>query len=298
MAIRGNLPKHLEVAARTGALTPPARLATGWRQVAMEIPVSAKRTTLVDLGGLPNPTRDPAVIQDILEKSLTVEPEDWYLTVSISQNLIDDDQTGTILAKFNSVREAFDRYLNSRVFQVLNAGDGTTYGAAYDGKDFFDNDHADAGADYSTAQSNEGTSDLTLDNFETAYIAAGLFKNDKGDFTNFIYDLLVCHPSRKRIASNIIGNSSAYDTANREMNPYSGEMKAVLTSPELDTTAWYLIASSETVKPLFVAVRKAPELIGVEFEPMAEDGGKHLFTYHARDVVGYADWRLAYQGNT
>lgn len=298
MAIRGNLPKHLEVAARTGVLIAPERPATGWRQVAMDVDLTARTTTLVDLGGIPLPTENPQVVQDILEKGLTVTPKDYYVSVSISQNAIDDDQTGTLLTRFRNIQAGFDKHINKLVFRTLNAGDGQSIGAAYDGQDFFDNDHVDPGADYTTAQSNEHALALSLDNFETVYTAAQLVRNDKGDFTNYIYDLLVCHPSNFRIARNVTGNGAAYDTANNEQNPYSGLMKMPLTSPELDTTAWYLIASSEAAKPLFVGMRKRPELTGIEFDAQAEDGGKHIFTYHARYVAGYGDWRLAAQGNS
>jgi phage major head subunit gpT-like protein len=298
MAIQGNLPKHLEVAARTGVLVAPERPAMGWRQVAMEIDLTAASTTLVDLGGIPYPTQNPQVVQSIIEKGLTVEPEDWYLTVSLSQNLIDDDQTGSVYSKFRSVQESFDRHVEERVFTVLNAGDGQTYGAAYDGQDFFDSDHKDIGAEYTTNQDNENALALSLDNFETVHNSAQLFRNDRGKFTNYMYDLLVVHPSLRRIAVQITGNANAYDTGNQETNPYSGMLKAPLTSPWLDSTAWYLIASSERVKPLFVAVRKRPTLIDIKFDGQQENGGLHYFTYHARNVIGYGDWRLAAQGNT
>jgi phage major head subunit gpT-like protein len=238
------------------------------------------------------------VVQDIIEKGLEVEPEDWYITVSLSQNAIDDDQTGTVESKFRSVNEGFDRHINQRVFQVLNGGDGTTYGLAYDGQHFFDNDHVDDGGDYQTNQSNELTNNLSLDNFETAWVAAQQFRDDQGNFTNYMYDLLVCHPTNFRIASNVTGNPQSYDTGNREENPYSGLMKPPIVSPELDTDAWYLLASSESVKPLFVAMRKRPTLTAMDFDAREEDGGKHYFTYHARYVVGYGDWRLAIQGQT
>lgn len=299
MAIRGNLPGHLVVAARTGVLTAQPNQPMPWRNIAMDVDLTAKNTTLVDLGGIPYPTQNPQAVKDMIEKSLEVEPEDWYLTVSISQNTIDDDQTGTIESKFMSVIDGFERHLNQRVFQVLNGGDGTTYGLCYDGQEFFDSDHADPGGEYQTDQDNEYALTLSLDNFETVWVAATQTRDDQGNFTNYIYDQLVCHPTNFRIASNITGNPQSYDTGNREENPYSGLMKPPVFSPELDTTAWYLMASSEgMVKPLFVAVKKRPTLIGMEFDPQQEDGGKHYFTYHSRFKVGYGDWRLAYQGNT
>lgn len=298
MAISGNLPKHLEVAARTGVLQATQTMSMPWRNVAMDVDLTAKNTTLVDLGGIPYPTQKPKVVQDIIEKSLDVEPEDWYITVSLAQNTIDDDQTGTVESKFRSVIDGFDRHINKRVFQVLNGGDGSTYGQCYDGSDMFDDDHVDDGADYQTSQDNEFGLALTLDNFETVWVACTQFRDDQGNFTEYMYDQLIVHPSKWRIASNISGNPQSYDTDAREENPYAGTLKTPVYSPYLDSDAWYLIASSESVKPLFVAMRKNPTLTGMTFDAQEEGGGKHYFTYHARYVVGYGDWRLAAQGNT
>jgi phage major head subunit gpT-like protein len=97
---------------------------------------------------------------------------------------------------------------------------------------------------------------------------------------------------------NITGNMQAMDTANREENPFSGLLKAPISSPELDTTAWYLIASSEQHKPLIVAMREQPHLQHAWFDPTQPDGGRHYFKFFARYEVFYGDWRLAYQGNT
>ena len=88
------------------------------------------------------------------------------------------------------------------------------------------------------------------------------------------------------------------DTANREENPFSGLMKPPLVSPELDTTAWYLIASGEAHKPLIVAMKEQPGLQHAWFDPQTPDGGRHYFKFYARYDVFYGDWRLAKQGNT
>jgi len=298
MAISGNLPKHLEVAARTGVLAAtPNDGDMPWRRVAMEVDLTAKTTTLVDLGGVPYPTQKPQVVQDMIEKSLSVTPEDWYLTVPISQNAIDDDQTGSLLKKFQGVLPAYYRHINARVFTVLNAGDGQTYGACYDDQDFFDSDHADPGGSYQTAQDNEGALTLSLDNFHTIWVAAQGFMDDQGHYTNYEYNLLVCHPTSNVLAANITGNTQAMDTGNRESNPYAGRI-GYITAPQLDTTAWHLIASSESVKPMFVAMRKQPQLIDMKYDSDQPNGGMHYFRYHGRYVVGYGDWRLAKQGNT
>lgn len=297
MAVTGKLPKHLEVAARTGVLIAQPSDKALWRRVAMEIPLTAATTELVDLGAVPAPTNKPQVSAERVEQALSITPKDWYLTLTIHGNDIDDDQTGSLLRKFQELRPAFDRHIDSHVFTVLNAGDGTTYGSCYDTQDFFDSDHADLGAEYSTSQDNENILDLSLDNFHTVWTAAQGTKDDAGNYCNYNYNLLVCNPSLNVIAANVTGNVQAMDTGNRELNPYAGAL-SYITRPELDTSAWHLIASSESTKPLLLGIRKQPQLHNMWFDSQQERGGIHYFQYHGRYVVVYGDWRLAYQGQT
>lgn len=299
--IGGNVPKHLTVGARTGFLTALVRREYPWQRVAETLNMDAKSQDLVDLGSAPMPKESDKAggltIQDYIEKTITVEPISWDITVWISQNSIDDDQTGMLDRKVRQAGDNFQKHLNQRVFTILNGGDGTTFGLCYDGQEFFDSDHKDKGADYQTDQDNEGAAALSSDNFEAAWVAAQAFRDDRGEFTEYIYELLVVHPTNKRIAANIVGNVEQMDTANREMNPFAGEIEYI-TTPEIDSSAWYLIASKESVKPLIVSMRKQPHLQHAWFDPTQPDGGYFFFKYFARYDVHYGDWRLAYQGQT
>lgn len=296
MALSGNLPNHLVVAARTGVLSSQAKDDMPYRRVATEVDLTQKTTTFVDLGGLPVPTNNPALKDTRIEKSKSVVPEDWYLTLSISQNALDDDQTGSLEANFKNIMPAFQRHINSRVFTVLNAGDATTYGTSVDNLAMFSNSHLWPGASNTTAQDNLVGSNLTLDTYNTAWVAARQFKDDQGNYFNFNYNLLIVNPTNNVTAANITGNREAMDTGNREMNPYAGTQ--YITVPELDTNAWILVAANETTKPIFVAIRKRPVLHRMWWDTEQPDGGIHYFQYHARYTVQYADWPTAIMGQT
>ena len=297
--ISGNVPKHLVSGARTGFLVATRSAKMPWQRIAMQLNMDGKSQDLVDLGAAPMPVKSTTgrEIQDMIEKSISVTPEDWAIIVWISQNAIDDDRTGELDRKTRGAGTNFQRHINKRVFEVLNGGDGSTYGACYDGSDFFDSDHADAGAHYDTAQDNENALTLSVDNFETIYVAAQQFMDDQGEYAEYLYNLLTVHPSNERIAAQICGNEWAYDTPNRERNPYDGKMSYVV-SANLDTTAWHLIAADEDIKPIIVAMRKQPMLQDAWFDPLQPDGGRHYFKFHARYEMYYGDWRLAVQGNT
>lgn len=297
--ISGDTPKHLVVAARTGFLQSMRAREYPWQRVAGQLNMGARSLDLVDLGAAPMPTNSKSgfTAQDFIERTKTVAPIDWDITVWISENALNDDQTGTLDQKVRGAGDNFQKHINSRVFTVLNAGDGQTYGAAYDGQDFFDSDHVDKGAQYQTAQDNEHALALSADNFNTVWVAAQATRDDQGEFFEYNYDLLVVHPTNMTLAANITGNVEGYDTANREKNPYAGKI-SYITTPYLDTTAWHLIASGESVKPLILAMREQPHLQSTWFDPKAPDGGRHYFKFFARYEVHYGLWQLAHQGNT
>ena len=302
MPTQTNVPNHLTVGVKTGMLSAPKAHVYNWQRVAMLHNMSAASETLVDLGATPMPLEDKGgpQIQDFIERSQAVKPLNWLLTTFISYNTVKDDQTGGTLqakARGQDAITNFQRHLNNRVFSVLDAGDGQTYGACYDGQDFFDSDHVDKGAKYTTNQDNENTLTLSLDNFETVLVSAQGFKDDQGEELDYMYDLLVVPPALARTAAQITGNPQAYDTANRETNPYSGKIDYIV-SPKLASTAWHLIASGERIKPLIVVMREAPNLQHTWFDPTAAEGGRYYFKFFARYDVVYGYWPLAVQGNT
>lgn len=296
--ITGNVPNHLIVAARTGFLNSMRQRSYPWQQVAMTLNMDARAIDLVDLGAAPMPTNNPSVAQDFIERHIQVTAKEWTIKVWVSDNAIKDDKTGDLERKVRMAGDNFQKHINKLVFQTLNGGDTTTYGRCYDTQDYFDSDHVDLGAAYTTAQDNENSLSLSLDNFNTVWVAAQSTVNDQGDYTEYLYDQLICHPSNYVIARNITANREAMDTSSREENPFAGLLKPPITSPYLDTTAWYLIASSETHKPLIVAMKEQPYLQSTWFDADQPDGGRHYFKFYARYNVHYGDWRLAYQGNT
>jgi phage major head subunit gpT-like protein len=298
--ISGNVPNHLLVAARTGFLTAVKTESPQWSRIAQMITMDAKSIDLVDLGDSPMPTEaiGSSEMQDYIEKKITIQPKNWEIVVSISHNAVMDDKTGTLESRVRGAGLNFNKHMNKLVFQALDAGDAATYGLCYDGKNFFANDHADPGADYQTAQDNLFGLALTIDNFETVKVATGMFMDDRGEYKGYMHDLLVVPPAYERIAAQICNNPDAYDTGNREANPYSGKVNYIV-DPRMASTAWALVASSEAIKPILLPMREQPNLQAAWFDPNhGKDGGDYMFKFYARYYVAFGDWRLAALGNT
>jgi phage major head subunit gpT-like protein len=297
--ISGNVPYHLVAGAKAGFLQAVKDVAPLWQQVAMVANLDGKTLDLVDLGAAPMPkeSKTGMTVQDFVEKHKEVKPRDWDITVYISYNAIKDDRIGDLERRVRAAGSNFNKHLNSLVFTVLNAGDGTTYGTCYDGLALFSNSHVDGGANYQTVQDNLDALSLTLDNFNTVYQALATVRDDQGEYTAYTPNLLIVPPALKYTASQISTNREAYDTGNREINPFAGEINHIVV-PWFDSTAWVLMDSTSEIKPIIVAMREQPNLQDAWFDPSKPDGGWYMFKFYARYDALYGAWQPAHLGNT
>lgn len=231
------------------------------------------------------------------ERAVTVWNNDWQIPIGIYHNAIEDNRVGGLEEWARSAGQRFDQHMDYLCFNALNAGATTTYGNSYDGVTFFNASHADHNAEYTTAQSNVNTSALSLDNFETVYIAASKYLDDRGQPTGLIPDLLIVPTDLKRTGVQITGNSEAYDTGNREINPYAGGIK-LLVAPGgwLDSTAWFVGVSGMVEKPITLQIRQQPQL--AFWDDHTQGNGIRYYKWVSRYAVSYGDWRLMTQGQT
>jgi phage major head subunit gpT-like protein len=296
--ISGNIPGHLVVAARTGFLTTALPPVPAYAAIAEEVVMTSKGVDFVDLGNAPMPLRNRGrmQIQDFIEKRMHVEPLDWDITVFISHNAVQDDQTGSLDRKVRAAGDNFQRHIAQQAFQALNDGDGTNFGLAYDGLTFFNDAHLDKGAAYVTGQDNKDANALSAVNFASTYVKAQKTRDDQGQFVQYEYNLLVVPPDLANLAFQITQVPGGSETA-ANANPYAGRINYI-TSPLLDSTAWFLVATNTSTKPILIAMRERPNLQSAWFDPEAPDGGRYYFKFYARYNHFYGDWRTAYMGNT
>lgn len=231
------------------------------------------------------------------ERAVLVYNVDWEIAIGIYHNAIDDDKAGDLEAWARGAALNFEKHKDYMAFSLLNAGDGSTYGLCYDGLSFYNDSHKDPGAEYQTTQDNKYAVTLSLDNFETVKVAASKFLNSRGQPVGFNHNLLIVPPDLERTGAQVSSNPEAYDTSNREKNPYSGSVR-LLVAPGgwLDTTAWMVIDTSMPQKPVYIQTRKNADL--VIWDDETQGGGIRYFKWHARYNGFYGDWRLAIMGQT
>lgn len=232
------------------------------------------------------------------ERSLKVNNLDWYTAIGIKHNAINDDRAGDLENWARSSLSQFEKHKDYECFRALNTGAAATFGNGYDGLTFFNDSHLDPDAEYQTAQDNSYALALSLDNYETVKVAGAAFKGSRGQPVGLNHNLLIVPPDLERTAFQISANREAYDTANREANPYAGATN-ILVAPGgwLDATAWFAIDNSiDGSMPINLQVRQQPRL--VMWDDETQEDAVRYFKIHARYTVFFGDWRTAIQGNT
>jgi len=323
--LRKDVLAHLEQNVRTGALIGKKDYTPLRGAFTREFPSDGAYETYADMGSPPWPTQNAGKAGDggkderthapragrlsggrqitILggeERALTVTNLDWEVAIGITHNAINDNRAGDLENWARDAITQFERHKDFECFNALNSGGAVSgYGACYDGLSFFNDGHVDKGAEYQTGQDNAFALVLSLDNYETVKVAGSKFKDGRGQPVGLNHSLLLVPPDLERTAFQIARNHQAYDTNNREANPYAGATK-LLVAPGgwLDSTAWFVVDDSlPNQKPLGIQVRQEPELVMWDDEN-AGDGGIRYYKFHARYTVFFGDWRLAVQGNT
>lgn len=241
---------------------------------------------------------NPVVVLGGTEQALRIYNVDWYITVGVKHNAINDGRVFDLAAWANTAGLNFEKHKDFLAFDALNRGASNYYGLVYDGKTLFADDHADPRGFYQTAQDNQYAVALSLDNYETIRVAGSSFKGDDGQPNRYDHRLLIHGPSLARVAAQITTNREDYATANRAANPYAGRVQS-LEAPGgwLDTTAWFAVDPDNPQKPVLIQNRQAPVLRVWDDELGSSDGVRY-FKWVSRYGVGYGDWRSIVQGNT
>lgn len=296
---RQDIAAHLNYGVRTGFLKGQKTYSPVRSAFVRETASTGKQEDYSDVGTVPMPVSydDMVQVRGTHEVNLTITNKDYEITIGISHNAINDDRVGNLDTWARQAGRNFEKHMDKLCFLALNAGDTSTYGLCYDGLTLFNNSHVDSGAESQTAVDNLNALSLSLDNFETVWVAGQSFTDGRGEYVMYDHNLIITSPSNKRIARNIAENMEAYDTANREMNPYAGDIKKPLISPWLDSTAWFVVAADEIVKPIILQIRQQPQMVTWDDEKLGE-GGVRYYKFHGRYNVGYGDPRTVIMGNT
>jgi phage major head subunit gpT-like protein len=294
--ISNNVPAHLLVTARTGFLTTAVTTVPTYADIATTLNLDSSSQELVDIGGAPMPRlwKGRPELQDFIEKRLTVATEEWSIKVGISYRAVRDDKTGELKRKAESAGDNFQLDIAQKVYKTLNDGD-TIIG--YDGVPFFSDNHVDPGAFYTTPQDNLFNLTLDVDGVEDVLVPTRRFRDDKGNFVNYGHNLLIVAPELERAAAAVTGKGMYTPATLANANPYAGTLD-YRVSEQFDSTAWVMVATNRSVKPVIIVIREAPGLRAASFDADGPDGGMYYFWFGASYNHYLGDWHTAAMGKT
>ena len=266
-----------------------------WDKVAMKI---TSTTTQNDYAWLSKFPKMRAWVGDKNVKALeafkySIANKDWEATIEVDRNDIEDDQLGIYAPQAHMAGFSAKQLPDEIVSDLVN---GSFAAICFDGQFFFDIDHPVQGV----SVSNKGTKVLSAASsaaadasFGAARLAMRKFKDDEGRPLNIMPNVLLVPPALETVAFKL--KNSEFLAVN-DSNPYRGTFEVVVDARLTSDTAWFLLDTSQAVKPFVYQERKAPVFVE-QIDPQSDDvfsRKKFKFGAEARAAGGYGFWQLGY----
>lgn len=225
-------------------------------------------------------------IQNLSASDYTIKNKDFELTVGVDRNDIEDDTLGLYNPIVSDIAQSAKNFPDKLVFQILK--DGFT-NLCYDGEPFFSENHKVG----KKKISNKSEKKLTPESYAAARTAIMNMIDENGDSLNLVPNILVVPPSLESVALEILkremiaGSTNIYkDTAE------------LLVAPQLsgEDSAWYLLCTKKSLKPLIFQERKAPKFVSMtdEKDENVFFNRQYIYGVDARANAGYGFWQMAF----
>lgn len=216
----------------------------------------------------------------------------WRKGVKITKELYDDDQYRLFKDLSTKLGQAGGRTIDSQVFSVFRNGFNTAYTSYGDTKPLFSTSHTRA--DGGTAQSNASSTGLSLTeaNLETALLSMRGQTDDRGELISMADGkvMLLVPLALEKLAVEITGSTLKSNTANNDLNFYSGRVDVMSTrwigsAAGGSDTAWFLLVPG--AHRLNVFVREGFN-VGDDYD---FDADILKMKARMRFSYGWSDWR-------
>lgn len=227
---------------------------------------------------------------------------EFAMGIQVERRLVDDDQYNQIRRRASNMADAFNItreqdavniFINAFTDSGTNRMGASTNGA--DGVALCSTAHPYSPANTGTTQSNEGTLALNIDNLDTTRQAMRNFTDDKGQLIGVNPDMLLVPPELERTATQIVSERAIYEpnSAEYDVNMFSGRFRPVVWDRLTDANAWFLIDSTLMKQHLIWQNRIAPEFSQAD----DFDGLVAKFRGYMRYGIGWTDWKFIYGNN-
>lgn len=259
-----------------------------WPQIATEVTSQTSEETYGWIGQMPRMQKwmDERVIRNLNAYSYTIKNEPFELTVGINRDVIEDDRYGIYGPSMEMMGAEAAVAPDRTVFNLLQKGFEEK---CVDGEPFFSENHEFNGQKYSNCTDVK----LSQESFLAARTTIMSYLGDQDEPLNLVPDLLVVPPALEAEAKKIL----EADTVNGTSNITKGMAKLkVCTELAGNPTAWYLMVTSEPLKPLILQMRKRPKFTALnrDTDENVFMRKQYLYGTDGRWNAGFGFWQMAY----
>lgn len=261
-----------------------------WSKVATKVPSSTSEENYKWLGKIPRMREwiGEREIQNLSASDYTIKNKKFELTIAVPKDEIEDDRIGIYNPIISDIAQSTATHPDNLVFKLLKNGFVT---ACYDGKPFFSTEHTNG----EHVVSNKGTAVLSSESYGKARASMMSLTDEHGDSLNLIPDLLVVPPALEGVAKKILGADYIEGSSN-----IWKDTAELLVVPELagkdSDSAWYLLCTKKSLKPLIFQEREAPKFTSRtnENDENVFNNDEYQYGVRARSNAGYGFWQMAY----
>ncbi len=265
-----------------------------WKKIATLFNSDTEKESYNWLGAAPpmQQWKDKRKLNGLRAFDYTLTNKDWEATLEIERDAIKDNKLGHIPIRVRGLSRSYLKYLNEYMFSLLDDGESV---AAYDGGYFFANTRTIGSSGNINNILSGNYSDSAAEiraGIAAAYVQMAGFCDDWGKKMNLIPDTIVCSPYMYMLIKEAIKND--YTGAPRTEAEF---VKQIIVSPwiDADTDDWFMLCTTEDVKPLIFQNRQDPEFNQVDDPKDSHVFLNKTFLYgiDARFERGYGDPRTA-----
>jgi phage major head subunit gpT-like protein len=281
-----------------------AAVPTSWQDLSTVIESDGPSETYSWMGqtAMPRAFARERVPRALMEQGFVLTNADYEDTIEVDSNAFKDDKTGQLNVRVRDLATRNIQFIDYLMLTKLAAG---ATDLCYDGLSFFNDNHVDPKAEYTTVQDNKFDLAVTdaataLSQLQAVLTSMRKFKDDRGIAVNAMGTHIVCAPALEFYFLQAM-NSTLVPGSLSTTNVLTGRCKVVVNPWAATDTFWAVLDCSAPVRPLIYQHREGPTL-----DAYVPEGGRptwesfmrkrYLWGTFLRCAVGYGDWRRAALG--
>ena len=245
---------------------------------------------------MPQLFTDERAPRGLTEQSFSVTNLKWENTIPVEKDALEDEQYGFLDIRVRDLAGKGVQHIDKTIAEAFEDGDENT---CYDGQNFFDTDHVDVGAEYTTVQSNKLSLAFSEPNLRTAVTTMRKNVDDRGIRVGTSPSLILSGPDLAFDIAAVLKSTQKPGSSNNDYNVIQDVgLQQVVVPWFRDATRWIIADTRGVIKPMLWQLRKGPDFSALipKGEMETEESfmrDRLLFGTRLRGAVVYGNWRLA-----